>query len=146
LKQVARQDRDRGVAAIWVLTPQESMTIVGYYTLSALSVERVSLPGDVAGQLPRYESLPAVLLGRLAVDQRYQGQGIGSVLIADALARAVQSTAQVGAALVVVDAKNERARSIYQRYGFQHFPDHDMRLFMTMATIKKLLASMTDDR
>ena len=129
-----------------MVTPQDSKTIIGYYTLSALSIERASPPADVAGQLSRYEALPAVLLGRLAVDQRYQGQGIGTVLIADALERALQSTAQVGAALVVVDAKDTNARAFYERYGFERFPEHDLRLFMTMASIAKLLAFMGGDR
>lgn len=142
LKQIARQEKERGVTAVFVLTPEESTAITGYYTLSALSVAPADLPPAVASKLPRYDALSAILIGRLAVDQRYRGKGLGSVLLIDALARAFHATAEVGAVIVVVDAKDTAARSFYEHQGFERFPDRAMRLFMTMDSTKKMLKRM----
>ena len=132
LKQLARQERDRRVTQCYVLTPEDSRTIVGYYTLSALSIQPDSFPPEFTKRYPRYETLPAVLLGRLAVDQRYQGRRLGNALLYDATEKAVDSTARVGAVALVVDAKDDRARSFYERFGFRRFSDREMRLFLSL--------------
>ena len=84
--------------------------------------------------------MPATLLGRLAVDSRYQGKGDGEVLIIDALGRALQATSEVASYAVVVDAINERARSFYEQYEFCGFPDQKLRLFLPMKTIADLFS------
>ena len=79
-----------------------------------------------------------MLIGRLARDEKYRGQGIGELLLIDALKRSLGSTSTVGAIAIVVEAENERARKFYSDFGFTQFPDHLNKLFMMMETIQKL--------
>ncbi len=73
------------------LAEQSSQRIAGYYTLASASISLADLPADVAKKLPRYPAVPAVRLGRLTVDQAFQGRGVGGVLLAEALARALRA-------------------------------------------------------
>src|SRR4026207_1899423 len=105
LKEQAGQDLRRARAAPFVLVPKRGDTsILGYYTLSSYGIDVGDLPADVAKKLPRYPLIPATLLGRLAVDRRYPGQGIGEFLLLDALHRALVQSAEIAAAAVFVDA------------------------------------------
>jgi GNAT superfamily N-acetyltransferase len=140
LRERARQDAERHVATVFVLFDLQEDRIAGYYTLSAASIQLVELPPDVQRMLPRYPSVPVVLLGRLAIGQSYQGQDLGAALLFNALRRAHNvGTAEIDAAAVIVDALHERARAFYERYGFQPLPDNDLRLFLPMRSIAKLL-------
>ena len=123
---------DRGTAAVdWV---------AGYYTLSAFTVELRSLPPAFSRRLARYPNVPAILLGRLAVDTRYRGQGLGELLLFDALRRAFGVVEAVAAVAMVVDAKDDRARAFYERYGFERLLDNDYQLFIPMGTVAQLVA------
>ena len=124
----AAQDAKRNVAAPFVAVEEESRRVIGYYTLSMTSVDLGNLPEDVAKKLPRYPKVPAVLLGRLAVDERYRGRGIGKFLLMDALARSLQN--EVAWVVTVVDAKDELSRGFYEHYGFVRFADEPHRLFI----------------
>lgn len=139
LRQQAGQDAKRFIATTWLLTGERG--IAGYYTLSASSVDLSELPPDQVKQLrlPRYPKVPVTLLGRLAVDARYRGQGLGQLLLADALKRSFLATAQVASVAVIVDAKDEGAEAFYAYHGFLPFPDRRARLFLPMATIVKLV-------
>lgn len=128
----------RYVAAVYVLIERSSNALAGFYTLSAASIDVSSSPKDVTQRLPRYPCLPAILLGRLAVDQRFRGQGLGQGLLLDALARAYYLSRQIGALAVIVDAKDDMARQFYERFGFQRLVDDAHRLFLAMATIAGL--------
>ena len=139
LREQAGQEMRRNVAAVFVLRMGGSSTIAGYYTLSATSTEPTGLPRDLQKRLPRYPTLPALLIGRLAVDQRYQGQGIGRALLTSALSRSLRLRTEVGAIGVIVDAKDDRARQFYERYGFQGFLDDPYRLFLPMQTVADLV-------
>lgn len=134
----ARQDLDRLVAAVFVLVDAETKAVAGYYTLSAGSVRPSDLPPDIAKKLPRYPALPVVLLGRLAVDVRYWSRGLGESLLFNALRRALDQSVEIAAMAVVVDAKDDRARSFYERYGFLRFADDEYRLFVPMRLIEHL--------
>src|SRR5579864_6132071 len=115
LKEQAGQDLRRDCAAPFVLVSERGdTTILGYYTLSSYGIDVGELPADVAKKLPRYPLIPATLLGRLAVDRRYQGQGIGEFLLIDALHRAVVQSTEIAAAAVVVDAIDAGAAQFYQ--------------------------------
>jgi GNAT superfamily N-acetyltransferase len=138
LKERAGQDQRRGVASCFVLLDQIDGTIVGYYTLSAFGVVTTDLPASMTKRLPRYPNLPAILLGRLAVDTRYQGQGFGRRLLVDALRRALAVTSQVGAVVMMVDAKDETAARFYEAFGFTRFRDSPRRLFLPIAAIRNL--------
>ena len=139
LKEQARQDLRRGCAAPFVLAPERGGTsILGYYTLSSYGVDIGEFPADVAKKLPRYPLIPATLLGRLAVDRRYQGQGVGEFLLMDALHRALMQSAEIAAAAVVVDAIDAGAVKFYQHFGFVAFPLLAGRLFLPMKAVSAL--------
>lgn len=138
LRQQARQDVERSLAAVFLLVDTGTDRIAGYYTLSALSVEITSLPPDVAQKLPRYP-IPATLIGRLAVDADYQSKRLGKALLFDALKRAYDQRVQIGAMAVVVDAKHDRARAFYEHFEFRRFSEDAYRLFLAMKTIGQLL-------
>lgn len=138
LRQQASQDARNRVAAPFVLRLAGSPRIIGYYTLSAYTIQLSELPADLRTRLPRYPHLPAVLLGRLAVDRQFAGQGWGKVLLLDALRRSLAHARQIAAMAVVVDALDDPARAFYERYGFQRLADHEYRLFLPMRTIEQL--------
>lgn len=135
LHHQAGQDTRKDLAAVFVLHDRIQHIIVGYYTLSALSIEPSDLPAAVTRSLSRYPLLPAALLGRLAIDDRYQGQCFGGLLLIDALQRCLRLRSQIAAMAVVVDAKDAAARGFYERYGFQRFLNREYRLYLPMATI-----------
>lgn len=136
IQKQARQDQERGAAVVFVLREPGSKTIVGYFTLNASSVEHQGLPAETAHKLPRYPTLPAALIGRLAVDKNYQRQGIGGYLLVSALKKALHlSKTEMGICVVIVDAKDDTARSFYEAFGFLRLPEDEYRLFMPMQDI-----------
>jgi len=134
--QQVTQDIRRRVTACFVALEEPGHRIAGYYTLASASIALVDLPADVAKRLPRYPSVPAVRMGRLAVDQAFQGRGVGGVLLADALARALR--ADIAAYALVVDAKDATAAAFYQHHGFIAFAGHPLTLFLPLATAQAL--------
>jgi len=138
LQHLARKDTERRVAATFVMVEEVAPTaIVGYYTLSAFTVELAELPEELQRKLPRYPRLPATLLGRLARDERFPGTG--SLLLMDALARAYQQSAQVASLALVADAKDEVALKFYRKFGFALLGNHPNRVFLPMGTVEQLL-------
>ena len=113
--------------------------IIGYYSLCTCSVETTQLPESLTKKLPRYAALPGMLLGRLAVDVRYQGQRMGTRLVADALKRCVRLSNDIAAMAVLVDAKDDQAAQFYEHFGFQRFADRPLSLFMTMRELRRTL-------
>ncbi len=139
LKQQARQDAEKRVAAPFVAVSQPDTRVLGYYTLSASVLTVADLPDDLARKLPRYPQLPVTLLGRLAVDQSARGQGFGEHLLLDALNRSLTHADQIAAMAVVVDAKNEAAVAFYRHYGFAPLQAQPSRLFVPMRLVAQLL-------
>jgi len=129
-KQVT-QDIRRRVTACFVALAREQR-IVGYYTLASASLLLSDLPASIGKKLPRYPSVPAVRMGRLAVDQNLKGQGLGSALLADALDRAIRS--EIAAFALMVDAKDEPAAAFYRHHGFIALPSSPLALFLPLAT------------
>ncbi|WP_204245127.1 GNAT family N-acetyltransferase [Cloacibacillus sp. An23] len=103
--------------------------VIGYYTPSAASVLLDSLPGYRAGKL-RYPVIPAALLGRLAVAHRFIGEGLGKVLLYDAIERTRR--AEIACYAVIVDAKDEKARDFYIAFGFEPFKISPLKLFFVL--------------
>lgn len=136
LREQARQDARKRVAAPFVLCEGKSNQVLGYYTLSALSIDIGAWPDDVAKKLPKYPLVPATLLGRLAIDARLRGKGIGEHLLIDALRRALAASREVASVAVIVDAKDEGAVAFYGHYEFISFADEPSRLFLPMALIE----------
>lgn len=111
---------EHGTAVVYVSSTTEG-EIAGFYTLSAYAVERSSVQG---GWLKRNvpERIPAILLGMLGVDQRFQGEGLGWRLLQDAINRARAISAQLGSRALVVDPYDDDARAFYTHFGFQPIP------------------------
>ncbi len=136
IRRQASQNLRRRVAQVFVAVGDTPDRIAGYYSLSATSFVRAALPPELAKRLPHYP-VPAALLGRLAVDRAYRGRGLGELLLLDAAHRVLRASAAIAVYALVVDAKNEEARSFYERYGFRRFPDTARRLFLTLDTFLK---------
>ena len=129
------QDVRRRVSNCFVLLDAENQ-IAGYYTFAAAGIPLADLPESLTKRLPRYPSLPAGLIGRLAVDRRQQG--LGALLVVDAVARALRAEPAIYA--LVVDAKDEHAAAFYARLGFHRFTSQSNRLFIPISEIAKRLS------
>ena len=134
LREQVTQDMRRRVAACFVALA-DGKRIVGYYTLASASVRLADLPSSTGKKLPRYPTVPAVRMGRLAVDQEFMGQGLGGALLADALHRAARS--EIAAFALIVDAKDKVAAQFYQHHGFIDLPDTPLSLFLPLATVQR---------
>lgn len=135
LKSQAGQDARKNAAPAFVLVAPGTKAVKGYYTLSMTGVDGGLLPPETIQHLPKYPIIPAILLGRLAVDWSCRGRGIGRLLISDAMKRGLRS--QIGWAVMVVDAIDEQARAFYEHYGFKRFPGQPMKLFMMKKAIEQ---------
>lgn len=134
-QQQVTQDVRRRVTACFVALTSERV-IAGYYTLAATSIPLTGLSPSAAKKLPRYPLVPAVRMGRLAVDQKFKGQGLGGALLADALNRAFIS--DIAAYAMLVDAKDDKAAAFYRHHGFIPLPDTPLSLFLPLATASSI--------
>ena len=131
LSRQAGQDVRRRIARVFVCTAGGGDAVLGFYTLSALSIELSSLPEELSRKLPRHP-VPCVLLGRLAVDRSAHGRGVGRMLLADAVRRAVAAGETVAMHAMIVDAANDSAKRFYEGFGFMPLADRPMRLFLPL--------------
>lgn len=137
LQEHARQYNDRNLGVTWIAYfPENPRRIVGYYTISMHSVLLDEL-GDSRLRIPH---IPVVLLGRLAIDRQYQGQGVGTKLLLHAFLAANDLSKQIGAHAIVVDPLNAGAIAFYQKFDFLPMPGKPERLCMTMKHLSKTLA------
>ena len=137
LRRQASQDTKRKFAKVFVACLHGSSEILGFYTLSAASFSRDSLPGE-GGKMSPYPDVPAVLISRLAVDRAWQGKRLGEFLLIDACQRVVdasQNTLAVNA--IFVQAKDEKAKRFYMKYGFIPFVNEPFHLFIPTRTIEE---------
>ncbi len=143
LKKRASQDVKKQVSAVHVMTTTDDLeTILGYYTLSASSIYSDNIPRNIKKSLPRYDQVGTTLMGRLAVDSRFKGQGLGGTLLMDAFHRALLHSRQIGSIALVVDALHEQAKAFYLHYGFISLQGYSRKLFIPMNTIEKRLSSL----
>ncbi len=132
----ASQDTKRWIARIFVIRPESSEEkVLGYYTLSALSVDLADLPPDLSKKLPKHP-IPAALIGRLAVSSKFQGTGIGKILLADAIQRTLAVSDEIAVYAMVVDALNTEAEAFYQSFGFVMFGKGSNRLFLPLKSLR----------
>jgi len=136
-KTQATQDVRRRIANCFVIIDAATAYVAAYYTLSAASIPLLDLPPDETKRLPRYPTLPAVLIGRLAVDQRFQRRGLGELMLMNAVHRTLQDAAAAFALLV--DVKNDQAAAFYRRYGFRPVVNRPRTFFLPLATAQKSL-------
>ena len=132
----ARQDTRRRISRVFVAsTPEDPKTVVGYYTLSTVSVELSHLPAAMARKLPRHP-VPAALVRRLAVGRAAQGCGVGSLLLADAIKRTLAVSDQIAIYAMVVDAINAAAMEFYEQFGFTRLQVDRPRLFLPLKSVE----------
>lgn len=134
------QDSQRRVAHGFIAVETASGLVAGFYTIAAASIPTPDLPPEETRRLPRYPTLPAVRIGRLAVDQRFHNRGLGAALLADATLRVLQAPPAVFALLV--DAKTDQAAAFYHHHGFRPLMSQPKMLFLPLATAEKALAIM----
>jgi predicted N-acetyltransferase YhbS len=134
-KQISQDIRKNVSKAFVAVSTQDANLIVGYYTLSANSLHFEELPAVLHRKLPRYP-IPLALIGRLAVDKKYQGLGLGKGLLVDALRRTVLVSKSFGVFGVVVDAKDVQAKEFYEYFGFIPLVDRPDKLILPLETVK----------
>jgi GNAT superfamily N-acetyltransferase len=128
----AGQDIKRRISRIFVAAmPDSPKEVMGYYSLSTLSIELSQLPEKLAGKLPKHP-VPAALIGRLAVSENAQGCGIGKMLLVDAIKRTLSVSDQIAIYAMVVDAMNDDTKGFYEQFGFTRLSDSSPRLFLPL--------------
>jgi GNAT superfamily N-acetyltransferase len=134
LSLMANQQASKDNARTYLILDPHSADIIGYYTLTMVTLDLEKLPSSL--QKKHHTACSAGLIARLAVDKRYTKQGYGEWLLIDALQRLLDASEIIGFPIVVVDAK-EGIAGFYERFGFQPFQDTPNKLFMTIADIRK---------
>jgi GNAT superfamily N-acetyltransferase len=138
LKNQVGQDIKRKLAACFVFSDKETNFIHGYYILSNNRIPLSGVPERIRKKLPQsYTSIPATLLGRLAIDKNHQGKGLGKILLIDALKRSFEISKVIGSFAVVVDPIDEEAIQFYEKYDFLKLPD-SAKMFIAMRTLNEL--------
>jgi len=141
LKQTARQHTERGISRTFVLVEEsasESKPVAGYFTLNICQLRAEQLPAEMARRLPR--EVAGVKLGRLAVAKSRQRQGLGRLLLVAAMKKFVEVFDSAGGIGLFVDAKDNEAKTYYERFGFIPMPDNPLLLFLPLQTIREVLS------
>jgi GNAT superfamily N-acetyltransferase len=137
LKRYALQNLRKNISVTFVAVAEgDPKKILGYYSVSMAQVSFERLPADLARGIPHYP-VPAMRIGRLAVDRAAQGLGLGGELLRHALYGAFDLSKEVGISVVLVDALDENAKRFYERYGFVPLIDLPSSLVLPMATISE---------
>ena len=137
IQELATQYERRDMGRTFVATLPPSPAVLGYYTLAAGAVAFENLPSKSGHKLPRHP-IPVAHVGRLAVDDTARGQGLGKLLLLDALHRSARLADQAGIFAVEVHALDEEARQFYLKYGFTSLADDPRHLYLPMKTVRKL--------
>lgn len=139
LKQHANQNQTKNISTTYVavgaVSTDDLKKIYGFYTLSAGNIQCDQLPENIKSKLPKYP-IPIARIGRLGVDKDHKNQGIGGFLLHDAFSNVLSIADKIGVYAVVVDAKDDNAKSFYQNYGFIELQDSALTLFLPVDTIK----------
>ena len=139
LRSTAVQHQDKGVSRTFVLMDSAATAphrILGFFTLSACEGLAAQLPDKLAKRLPRH--IPAVLLGRLAIDREFQRLGYGGALLVEVIRRVAATSSEIGIAGLFVDATNATAVSFYRKFGFVSLESNEQRLFLPLATLLQI--------
>lgn len=135
IKKFALQNTKGGLGRTYVAVRASELKVFGYYTISSSSVKFENLPNR---HLPRYP-IPAILLGKLAIDRSTQGQGLGTALLFDALKRTARIAEEIGVFLLEVKALDDDGRRFYLKFGFVEMIDLPMNLYLNLKQIRHLL-------
>lgn len=138
IQKQANQDIKRKLSVCFVIKETETDLIRGYYTLSNNSIPLELVPNEIRNKLlGSYKVIPTILIGRLAIDKKFQGQGIGKLILVDALKRSYEISKTIGSFAVVVDPMDQDAEKFYKKYEFIKLPDSE-KMFLPMKTIGQL--------
>ncbi len=121
----------------YVCIDGDTNKVLGYYTLSAVAVEHADLPGKVRRNAPN--PVPAVLMGRLAIDTKTQGSGLGKFLVRDAILSTMAAADRIGVRILLVHALHEQAATFYEKLGFKRSPTDPLHLYLLLADARKSL-------
>ena len=136
LRKHALQNQRTGGSQTYVGTADD--TVIGYYALAVGSVEQDQAPERIKKGLAKH-SIPLMLLARLAVDLRWQKQGVGAALLKDATLRTLQAADIAGIRALVVHAQDEEAKTFYEHFDFLPSPSDPLHLFILLKDLRKLL-------
>ncbi|MDX6187735.1 GNAT family N-acetyltransferase [Flavobacterium sp. Fl-318] len=136
----AGQDAQKLLSVCHVLTDKDAdaTKVLGYYTLSSSSILLDDFPAELTKRVPKTYSIPIALLGRIAMDKREQGKGLGEILLFDALKKCVVHSKTLAIRAVVVDPLDQDAIDFYNGYGFILIPSTG-KMFLPIETIKSLI-------
>lgn len=140
IKTQASQDVRKDLSACYVMADEHNK-VIAYYTLSANSISQEGISENQLKKLrlpSSYRNLPAVMLGRLAVDDQHKGKRFGELLLMDAFDRCLSAAEQIGTLAIIVDPIDEKAAGFYAKYGFMELKS-SKRMFITMQTIRHSL-------
>jgi predicted N-acetyltransferase YhbS len=135
LKHRARQNEASGASRTYVVC--EGRRVIGYYSLAAGSVLHAAATGRVRRNMP--DPVPVALLGRLAIDRRWQGRGLGIALLRDAVLRVIGAAGTIGVRAVLVHAISDEAKAFYERWGFRPSATDPMTLMITVEEARRML-------
>jgi GNAT superfamily N-acetyltransferase len=138
LKKYALQSQAAGAARIYVVL--HDAQVIGYYSLSAGSVDATAASPRLIKGLARNQPVPIVLLGRLAVDRTQQGRGLGTLLLRDAVLRFLQAAEIIGARALLIHAKNDKLAQFYARYGFEPLPTNPLHVALLFKDARQTAA------
>jgi GNAT superfamily N-acetyltransferase len=134
LKQYALQNQKKGIVRNYVTC--SGTRVAGYYSLAYGSVAQAEVPPSLTKGIGKYP-IPVMILARLAVDQRDQGQGLGKALLKDAILRTLQAADIAGLKAIFVQAKDQDAEQFYARQGFLPSPGDPLHLFFPLDPLRK---------
>jgi GNAT superfamily N-acetyltransferase len=140
LKRHARAADAAESARVFIVT-EDGASVVAYYALAAAQVEPRSATARAAKGQPS-RPIPAILLARLAVDRRHQSRGLGRSLLQDVMLRCVAAADEIGVRVLLVHAKNDRAKRWYQQYGFEESPTDPLHVMLLMKDIRRFVDSL----
>jgi GNAT superfamily N-acetyltransferase len=135
LRRRALKNEETGASRSYVVCAGKK--VVGYYSLAVGAVAHGAAPGRVRRNMP--DPVPAMVLGRLAVERSYQGAGIGTALLRDAVLRTIQAAEIAGIRVILVHAISEAAKRFYEKYGFVATPVDPMTVMITVAEALSML-------
>jgi len=136
IRKWALLNQQEDIGRTFVLVRSQQPRVWGYYTISTSKIAKASLP--IPEQSSANYPVPAILVGKLAVDRRVQGKDLGEFLLMDALYRCRLIAEQIAVRGVEVDALDEQAETFYRQYGFQRLTDRPLHLYLSMGVIRRL--------
>lgn len=131
LRTRAQKNETTGASRTFVSIDSETDAVAGYYCLSASSLLIDDAPGSVRRNMP--DPIPVILIGRLAVDERFKGHGLGASLLQHAVLKGLEASRIVGARAFIVDALDDEAERFYSKFGFALMPPASKRAMYLLA-------------